>query len=279
MLESFFVLLGFHSEPTFEPPPLEILEIHAAPQLAKFSEPVVTAKAAIIIDLDSGKVLFEKNSGEQLPIASLTKLMTAVVARENYSLEDFVIVSRNASKQPAAKIWLQIGEKLLVQDLLKATLIESANDAATALAEKMGMEKFVEKMNAKAKVLGLRSSSFANPVGYDDEANFSTVSDLATLAKYFLRDEFLRKIAATGKTGIASTSGIVHELYSTNNLFGSYLEIRGLKTGLTEDAGECLAAISRMENGKEILAIVLNSPKRFQEGKALLTWAAKSFQW
>ncbi|MCF7836253.1 serine hydrolase [Candidatus Gracilibacteria bacterium] len=279
MLESFFTLLGLVSKPTFEPPPLKVLEIHASPQLAKFSEPVIAAKAAIIIDIDSGKVLFEKNSAKRLPIASLTKLMTAVVARENYELDDFVIVSQNASQQPAAKIWLQIGEKLLVKDLLKAVLIESANDAATALAEKMGMEKFVERMNSKAQVLGLRDSSFANPVGYDDETNFSTVADLATLAKYFLRDDFLRETAATGKTGIASTSGIVHELYSTNNLFGSYLEIRGLKTGLTEEAGECLAAISRIENGKEILAIILNSPKRFQEGKALLTWAAKSFRW
>ncbi len=278
MLESFFALLGFVSEPV-QPPPLEILEIHAAPRLVKFSEPIVKAKSVIVMDLESGKILFAKDSGAKLPIASLTKLMTAIVARENFNLEDLVIVSANAAKQPPSKIWLQQGGKLSVNDLLKALLIKSANDAAIALAEKMGEEKFVAKMNRKAQHLGLQNSHFANPVGYDDEENFSTTFDLAILANYVLRDEILREIAKTPKTGIASTEGKVYELYSTNNLFGSYLDIRGLKTGLTENAGECLAAISQTKNGKPILAIVLNSPKRFQETKALLTWAEKNHQW
>ena len=166
-----------------------------------------------------------------------------------------------------------------MENLLKALLIESANDAAIALAEKMGMEKFVEKMNSKVVALGLKNTNFENPVGYDAVGNFSTAHDLATLAGYFLRDEVLQEIAKTPKTGIAATNGIVHELYSTNNLFGTYLDIRGLKTGRTEEAGECLAAISRAKNGHEILAIVLNSPKRFQETKALLAWAEKSYRW
>ncbi len=259
--------------------PLSLLEIHATPTLEKFSEPVVAAKSAIVVDLDSGKTLFEKNAETKLPIASLTKLMTAIVARENYTLDEFVIVDEEAASQPPAKIWLLKGEQITVENLLKATLIESANDAATALAAKMGTKKFVEKMNSKATVLGLTNSSFANPVGYDDDENFSTARDLSLLAQYFLRDKFLRETAATAKAGIASTNGIVHELYSTNNLFGSYLNIRGLKTGLTEEAGECVAAIAQTKNGKNVLALVLNSPKRFQEAKALLTWAAENFRW
>jgi len=278
MLDTVFAILGFISEPV-QLPPVENLEIHSIPQLVKFSEPVVKAKSAIVVDLDSGKILFEKNAQEKLPIASLTKLMTAIIVRENYGLDDLVTVSSNAAKQPPAKVWLSPGEQLKVGDLLKALLIESANDAATALAEKMGMENFVEAMNAKAVALGLHKTRFGNPVGYDDENAFSTTTDLATLAKYFLRDEFLREVAKTNKTGIASRQGILHELYSTNNLFGSYLEIQGLKTGRTDNAGECLAAIAKAENGKRILAIVLNSPKRFQEAKALLTWAEENHRW
>ncbi|MCF7846231.1 MAG: D-alanyl-D-alanine carboxypeptidase [Candidatus Peribacteraceae bacterium] len=280
MLESFFALLGFVDQSAFEIPPLENLEIHAAPQIEKFSEPVVDAMSAIITDLDSGKVLWSKNSNTRLPIASLTKLMTAVIARENYQLDEVVEVSRNASGQPTAKIWLRQGEKISVENLLKALLIESANDAAVALAEKGDTDKFVKKMNAKASALGLMNTHFANPVGYDDDENFSTTQDLAILANYFLRDEFLRQTAATNKTGIDSVDGgIHHELYSTNNLFGSYLKIRGLKTGLTEAAGECVATIAELENGKSVLAIVLNSPKRFQEAKSLIAWAAANFRW
>lgn len=278
MLDSLFTLLGFTPEPIIQPP-LEVLEIHAAPQLAEFSEPVVQAEAAIIIDLASGKILFEKNAKTELPIASLTKLMTGIVVKENYALSDTVVVSRTAAQQPPAKIWLSRGEKISVENLLKAALIESANDAAVALADHIGMDDFVAKMNEKATALGLTHTSFANPVGYDDEDNFSTAHDLAILAQYFLRDDFLRETVATPRTGIVSKSGILYNLYSTNNLFGSYLDIRGLKTGRTDEAGECLAAISRAENGKEILAIVLDSPKRFQETKALLTWAEEHYRW
>jgi len=278
MLESLFILLGFNFA-TPQLPPLDILEVYSQPQLISFSEPIVKAKSAIVIDLASGKILFEKNIHARLPIASLTKLMSAVIGRENYSLEDLVVVSKNASKQPPAKIWLGKGEKLLVKDLLKALLIESANDVAVALAEKMGEEEFVKKMNQKAKSLGLKNSHFANPVGYDDEENFSTTFDLAILANYVLRDEVLREIVGTPKTIIFSKTGKAHELYSTNNLFGSYLDIHGLKTGLTEEAGECLAAVAKMKNGRKILTIVLNSSGRFQEAKALITWAEKSHRW
>ncbi|MFH0776742.1 MAG: serine hydrolase [Patescibacteria group bacterium] len=279
MLESFFALLGLAREPVNPLPSLDLLEIHAAPQLEKFSEPVVAAKAALLVDLGSGKILWGKQIDEKLPIASLTKLMTAVVARENFGLGEIVSVSAEAAEQPPAKIWLAPGEQISVGNLLQGMLIESANDAAFALAGKVGSEDFVAKMNLKAAALGLAQAHFANPVGYDDEANFATARDLAILAQYFLRDEFLRNIVATQRAVIASTQGKVHPLVSTNQLFGSYLDVRGLKTGSTDEAGECVATIAHLTNGAEILAIVLNSPNRFQEAKALLTWAEKSFHW
>ncbi len=279
MFESFFTLLGLTGEPATTIPPITALEIHAAPTLVKFSEPVVGAQAAIVVDLTSGKILWSKNPDEKLPIASLTKLMTAVVTRENLKQNDVVTVSAAAADQPPAKVGLRAGEKISVASLLKALLIDSANDAAVALGEKIGTEVFVGKMNAKAVALGLVNSHFANPVGYDDAANFSTTRDLATLAQYFLRDDFLRQTVATSKTGIDSADGLHHELYSTNNLFGSYLQIRGLKTGLTDAAGECVATIAEIGNGREILAIVLHSPSRFQEAKSLITWAEENFRW
>lgn len=282
MLESFFVFLGLAIAPTHALPPLDLISITSAPQLSTPRRaPVGGSKSALVLDLASGKILFAKNAHERRPIASLTKLMTAVVARENFDLAEIVTVSENAARQPAAKIWLRASEQISVRDLLAATLIESGNDAAIALAEHAGDEPaFVAKMNAKAVALGLTDTHFANPVGYDDPENFGTAYDLAILAGYVLRDPVLREIAATQREVVLSTDGtVVHPLVSTNILFNSYLDIRGLKTGSTKDAGACLAAIARSADGREVLAIVLDSPNRFQETKGMLEWALSSHRW
>lgn len=280
MLESLFTFLGltFH---TPELPSLELLTIHPVPQLIELRPaPIVQASSALVLDLDSGKTLYEQKAYEQKAIASLTKLMTAVVARENFELAEIVTISKNAAEQPPAKIWLRTGERITVENLLRATLIESANDAATALAEHLGEEEFVEKMNAKAIVLGLRNTHFANPIGYDDPENYGTTYDLALLSGYVLRDPLLREIAATQRDIVTDTQQInTHHLLSTNILFNTYLDIRGLKTGSTDAAGECLAAIAQNENGNRVLAIVLDSPNRFQEAKIMLSWALDNFRW
>jgi len=280
MFESFFAILGLAGEQEVKIPPLEILEIHSAPRMvAEFSEPLVGATAAIATHLNSGRILFAENIDAKLPIASLTKLMTGIIARENFALGDIVVVSANASEQPPAKIWLKKGERISVENLLKAALIESGNDAATALGEKMGTTKFVAKMNEKATILGLRNTHFANPVGFDDAENYSTARELALLAQYFLRDELLREIVGTHKTTIFNELGGAHHLVSTNILFNGYLEIHGLKTGSTDEAGKCVAAIAANEAGQNILALVLDSPNRFQEAKGVLDWAIRNWKW
>ena len=282
MLDAVFSLLGF-AQNAIVLPSESVLEIPSPPQLVgEALTPSVKAESVIVMDVASGSILYSKNAQEKKPIASLTKLATALVVRENYALDDVVVVSKNAAAQPAAKVWLLNGEEIKVENLLKALLIESGNDAAVALAENMGSEKeFIEAMNAKMEKLGLKNTHFENPVGYDAAENYSTAYDIARLAGYFLRDAVLREIVATNKTSVYSTDGLIkHELYSTNNLFGSYLTIKGLKTGLTDDAGECIAALAENEeNGKQVLAIVLNSPNRMQESKALLTWALQNFRW
>jgi D-alanyl-D-alanine carboxypeptidase (penicillin-binding protein 5/6) len=280
MFESFFALIGLAGEPATKFPPLEILEIHAAPRMiAEYSEPLVGASAAIATDLDSGRILFAQNIDAELPIASLTKLMTAIVVRENYDLDDVVVVSRNAAEQPPAKIWLTTGEKMTVGNLLRGMLIESGNDAATALGESIGTEEFVAKMNEKAAELGLRKTHFANPVGFDDAANYSTAREIALIAQYFLRDALLREIVGTHKMTIFNELGGAHHLVSTNILFNGYLDIRGMKTGSTDEAGECVAAVAANASGKNILALVLDSPNRFQEAKGILDWATKNWRW
>ncbi|MFH1375777.1 MAG: D-alanyl-D-alanine carboxypeptidase family protein [Patescibacteria group bacterium] len=282
MLESLFLLLGLSAEPAFAPPALEHLMIHPVPQLTELRPaPIVDAASALVLDLGSGKILFEKNSQDARAIASLTKLMTAVVARENFDLTEVVTVSKDAAAQPPAKIWLRAGEKITVENLLKATLMESGNDAALSLAEhKYGVAEFVEKMNRKVAALGLQQTHFTNPIGYDDPENYGTAYDLALLSGYVLRDPLLKEIAATQRDIITDTQQTnTHHLLSTNILFNTYLDIRGLKTGSTDAAGECLAAIAQNENGNNVLAIVLDSPNRFQEAKIMLNWAIENFRW
>lgn len=279
MLDSIFILLGLAQEPAVMPAP-NLIDFSPAPQLiAPSPAPVINAKAAIVFDLGSGKVLYEKNADKRLPIASLTKLMTVVVARENFSLDEVVTISENAANQPPAKIWLKPGEKISVEDLIKTALIRSGNDATVALAEHSNdLENFVAQMNEKAITLGLQNTHFTNPVGYDDPKNYSTVYDLALLASYVLRDPLLKNIAAQNRETIFSTENRAYHLASTNVLFGSYLDIRGLKTGSTEEAGACFAAMAKSEDARETLAIVLDSPNRFQEAKVMLEWAESNFR-
>lgn len=257
-------------------PDVRLITVAAAPILTtKSVAPVIEAPSALVLDLGSGKILYEKNIHDRVAVASLTKLMTALVVRENFELNEVVTVSRLAASQEPAKIWLNAGEQITVGNLLKGLLIASGNDVAVALAEHFpgGSEKFVARMNQKARALNLKNTHFANPVGFDDPGNFSSAYDLSLLARLALRDEVLKTIFATQNGEAADVSGRnVHQLTSTNRLFGSYLDIRGLKTGSTELAGECLAAIAK-KNGRETLALVLNSPNRFQEAKVLLEWA------
>lgn len=282
MLEVLAFLFGV-AQSSSTLPDLELISTAPVPQfVADHPAPVVSATAVLVYDLGSGKVLYEKNAHARLPVASLTKLMTAVIVRENFALDDIVTVSAEASAQPPAKVWLRRGEQITVKNLLPALLIKSGNDAAIALAEHFqgGISAFIRQMNIKAGLLGLKNTHFANPVGYDDEHGYSSAYDLAILSGYLLNDVFLREIVGTQRRVVADTiRSVAHALVSTNILFNSYLDIHGLKTGSTEEAGECLAVISRTTAGRDILAIVLDSSNRFQEGKLLLEWASTNFKW
>ena len=260
-----------------------LLELSPLPALKDETlAPDIEAKAGLIMDYDTGVILYEKNIHERLPMASLTKIMTAIIILENHDLDEVVKVDVDLNQEVGVRIWLRQYEKVRVGDLLKALLIPSAGDAAIALAafHSGSVEAFVDEMNQRAKTLNLSDTHFANPIGLDEEGHYSSAFDLAILSKFALRMPTFRNIVRQKEASIESVDGkFTHSFESTNFLLNSYLDILGVKTGTTDAAGESLINLARSESGREVIAVVLNSPKRFQENKSMIDWAFRSYRW
>jgi len=241
--------------------------------------PKLSAQAALAFDAQSGQILFSKNPDTRLPIASLTKLMTAIVITEAHGNQEIVKVFDKVGTVEGTTIPLSRGEKITVENLLKGMLIASGNDAAYALAyyHSDDIEDFADEMNRKADILGLSNTHFQNPAGFDDSANYSSAYDLYLLVNYALKNPIINSIVRTHVTQISSANErIFHKLISTNLLFQSYLPITGIKTGTTEQAGQCL--IARLPVGEtEITTIVLGSEDRYTDSKLLLDWAIRAY--
>jgi len=247
-------------------------------------EPVVEAKSALLMDLDTGIVMYEKDPHQQLPMASLTKIMTAVLILDSHKLDEVVTVEDNFNSmgELGVRMWLQKYEKITVENLLIGLLVPSAGDAAMALAKyhSGSVEDFIQAMNEKARMLNLKNTHFVNPIGLDDENHYSSAYDLAILTKYALRNKDFRRIVRIQSATVTSVNGqISHQLEGTNYLLNSYLDIRGVKTGTTDAAGESLINLARNTNGKEVIIVLLNSPDRFQESKSVIDWAFRNFLW
>lgn len=241
----------------------------------------IQARSYVALDMKTSKTLTEKDSKIRIPMASTTKVMTAVVVLENAKLSDIVTISQNTVSTYGQGIGLRVGEKLTVENLLYAALLNSSNDASIALAEHVAgtEEEFAKLMNKKAEKLGLLSSHFTNAAGLDNPEHYSTVSDLALLAQYALQNPILSGIVKTKEKQITSLEGQNHFLKNSNKLMGnSEFNVLGVKTGYTEEAGECLITLAE-KNGNEVLTIVLNSPDRSYESKKLLKWSFDSFRW
>lgn len=240
----------------------------------------VSAKAVIAIDLESQTVLFQKNSDLKLPIASLTKLMTAYITLDEEDPDAIVTISANAAATLGSRMDLRGGEKITVKNLLYGLLIPSGNDAAVALAEyNSGTEKkFVKKMNEKARLIGLDQTQYTNSTGLDKGESYSTPHDLALLASYLIRDDTIRQIVSQKTAEVRGIEGTLHKLESTNTLLGQ-MGIKGIKTGYTETAGECLVTLALNQAGKEILIVVLGSHDRFYDTKILLDWIYRAYIW
>ena len=251
-------------------------------------EPTFTFKAALGVKFYPNSqeefILYEKNSHEKLPIASLTKLMTALIAQEFYQ-EDFKIrVTKSAINQEEAIGQLKVGEYLRVSDLLKIMLLESSNDAAFALSEAMGQEGFAYLMNKKAKELGMSETKFFNSTGIDNSSstNYSTCFDLYKLAKEIIKNQKIIEILNKKEYPLYLENGkLHHNLLNTNLLLGEIPEIIAGKTGYTKEAKECLLEIlkSKDEKGEFYLfTIVLGSDDRFQDTRELIKFLNQKYK-
>lgn len=281
--------LGFPPAPTSSqisslptPPPL-MATVAAYPEKITTSlGPVLKAQSILSIDLETGKTLYQKDPDQQLPMASLTKLMTILVILDEHDVNEVVTVDKRATEVEPAKMYLLAFEKITVRELIKAIIVKSANDAALALAyhNSNSLEEFAEKMNQKAAEMGLRHSHFINPIGFDDPNQYSTVDDLAVLARTAYKNPLVQQFATLSKTTAESIDGKQsHDLDTTNDLLSSYLKVWGLKTGTTDLAGQCLISIVESPTGEKILNIMLNSPARFTESKILSQWIFDNYRW
>lgn len=242
--------------------------------------PQITATSAIVIDLDSAAVLYQKQPDtRQLP-ASTTKIMTALVALNEYQMSDIVtITNENQSVGNVAELYP--GEQLTVKDLLHALMISSGNDAAVALAQHHpdGYFGFIKRMNQLAKDLQLRNTHFTNASGIEDPQHFSSARDLAILTKHILTYPLIIELTSTPTTTITSIDGkYSHYLQNTNQLLTFVPGMYGVKTGWTLNAGECFVGYVNRDN-RRIITVVLGSNDRFGETAQLIDWVYQNHIW
>jgi serine-type D-Ala-D-Ala carboxypeptidase (penicillin-binding protein 5/6) len=244
----------------------------------------ISAKGVLFIDSINGKVFFSKNPHQKLPIASLVKVMTVLVALEYKDWEDEYLVSEDAAGMEPDKMLLIPGEKLTLEELLYGIFLISANDAAEVIAEGTtgDREEFIQLMNAKAKQLGMQNTYFVNPTGLDEESrnSYSTAYDLAILARYLIRNyPEVVEISKTEHIILPATE--IHQdydMYSGINLLTTYEGVVGFKTGYTPEAGLTLITLVR-KDGQEVLGVLLGSENRREEAKELLDHSFKKLSY
>lgn len=260
---------------------------------------IPSAHASVVMDADSGIVLQEKNSHEERQIASLTKLMTAILVVERIeNLDEPVKIDEEMITTEGTRIGcprtgfcngvrLHVGEELSVRDLLKAMLMNSANDAAQALAKHAGgsIEAFVELMNARARTLGLMDTHFCTPSGLEpdgrESACYSSAFDVARIASQALKYDIIWELARTPGATIVSRDGkYAHDIFNTDVLLGEDASLVGTKTGFTPLAGYSLLAVSFDPNREhKVVSVVLNDPERWSSIQKMFAWAFQSHYW
>jgi len=249
------------------------------PLQALAAPPHPEAGSYLVVNASTGEVLAARNPRARVPIASITKLMTVLVALEHARLTDVVRVDRAAAKVGESTIRLRAGERITVHDLVAAALIQSANDAAVALARHVGhgsTPAFVALMNAKAHELGLRDTHFVRPDGLDARGEFSSAADVVKLAEVAMHDPTIRRIVGERTATIAGNRRLV----TWDDLLGTFPGLIGVKTGHTDNAGWCqVAAVRGM--GLTIYTAILGSPSRSRRNAdlaALLAWGLSRYR-
>ncbi|HOJ20105.1 MAG TPA: D-alanyl-D-alanine carboxypeptidase family protein [Armatimonadota bacterium] len=242
--------------------------------------PPITAQSAILVDADTGKVLYERHAHERRPMASTTKIMTALLALEHARMNDTVVVSEHASKTPYTGLYLKPGEKLTVGDLLWALLLRSANDACVAIGEHIAgsEEKFVEMMNARALEMGLKNTHFKNPHGLHAEDHYSTAYDLAQMTRVAMQHPLFAQIVARKRKRIDRSiekQDVV--VVNKNRLLFRWDAVDGVKTGYTRQAGHCLVA-SASQDGWRLISVVLKSGNSWGDSRTLLEHGFRQYE-
>lgn len=238
----------------------------------------VSAKSAIVMDSDSGRILYQKGIDDKRLIASTTKIMTAILAIEKGNLEDVVTVGEEVLKMYGSNIYIELHEKMTLRDLLYGLLLRSGNDAAVVIANYIGKDEkaFVKMMNQKAKELGMENTIYENPHGLDEETqNYSTARDMALLSSYAWKNRTYREISGT-KQYIAKTEGKTYLWYNRNKLLSLYEYAKGGKTGYTPSAGRTLVTNAR-KDGLSLTAVTLNDPNEYESQMKMYDFAFANY--
>lgn len=237
------------------------------------------AHAAALIDVASGRLLYSHNGDEKMLIASLTKIMTAIVAIENGELTDQVTVSSSAAGKEGSSIYLKVGQQMTLHDMLYGLMLRSGNDAASAIAEHVGGSErgFVFMMNSKAAELGLLHTSFQNPHGLDMEDHYSSANDLAKLTAYALKNPTFREIVATKVKRVKNPEAKWdHVWYNKNKMLSLYEGADGVKTGFTKAAGRGLVS-SASRDGRQLAVVTINDGSDWMDHARLFDWGFRYY--
>ncbi|HSF67039.1 MAG TPA: D-alanyl-D-alanine carboxypeptidase family protein [Nitrospiraceae bacterium] len=241
---------------------------------------VAPAHGILLKELNSGRVLYEHDAGKRLSPASLTKIMSALVILEKGQLDDFVTISPAAARAHKIHLRVKAGQVFRLEDLLKAMLIVSANDACLAAVEHVGGDEaqFVTLMNDKAEALGLSDTHFSNACGFDNPDHYSTADDLAALSVIALDQPIFRQLVREERAIITPVSGQrSYVLHNTNRLLGRIPGVEGIKTGFTSKAGRCLIA-KVSQNGSDLLLVILNSKRRWNTATNLIAYGLQAVE-
>ncbi len=246
---------------------------------AEEAAPEISAEAAALIDVSSGRILYGKEADKRMRIASITKIMTAIIAIEKGDLQKKVTISKQAEGVEGSSIYLKAGEQIPLEHLLYGLMLRSGNDAAVAIAEEVGgsVEGFVYLMNEKAAYLGLQRTQFANPHGLDDDEHYSTASDFAKLSAYAMKNPTFQEIVRAQVKTVPWPGEEWHrKWYNKNKMLRIYPGADGVKTGFTKRSGRTLVS-SATRNGQQLATVTLNASDDWNDSMALLNYGFRQF--
>jgi D-alanyl-D-alanine carboxypeptidase (penicillin-binding protein 5/6) len=260
------------SPPALNPAPVPVANQPLAPN--------VGAASAFAVDLDSGAVLFAKNANQERPIASITKIATALVILRRHDPNETVTIPKLPTYGPDDEvIGLTPGEKFKINDLLTAMLVQSANDAGDALAiiDAGNKDAFAARMNAVTSDWGIEGAHFSNPTGLQDKGNEVSAEALEKIGALSIRSQIISNLVATPVAQISNQSGKIYNLHTTDQLLSNGA-FQGIKTGYTPAAGECFLGLTKI-NGHPVITVILGSTNRFGDTQILVDWIKQNYQW